>query len=75
MSFSDAVNLALMFSVSEEAAERLSGMKKAEMAAAAEQLLAATDWLPSLLRAPKTEDQADAPDRAQEQDFCSQAAE
>ena len=32
--------------VSEEAAERLSGMKTTEMAAAPEQLLAATGWLP-----------------------------
>lgn len=36
--------------VSEEAAERMSDMKKADMAQAAEQLLAATGWLPSLLR-------------------------
>ncbi|WP_050420637.1 ParB/RepB/Spo0J family partition protein [Bradyrhizobium tropiciagri] len=61
--------------VSEEAAERLSGMKKAEMAAAAEQLLAATRWLPSLLRTAGTEHQADAPDEAQSGDFCSEAAE
>ncbi|MBR1163950.1 ParB/RepB/Spo0J family partition protein [Bradyrhizobium elkanii] len=33
-----------------EAAERLSDMKKADMAQAAEHLLAATGWLPSLLR-------------------------
>ncbi|TWA88866.1 ParB/RepB/Spo0J family partition protein [Bradyrhizobium stylosanthis] len=61
--------------VSEEATERLSGMKKVEMAAAAEQLLAATDWLPSVLRTAKTEDQAGAPERAQGREFCSQAAE
>ena len=61
--------------VSEEAAERISGMKKVEMAAAAEQLLAATDWLPSVLRTAKTEDQARAPDGAQGREFCSQAAE
>ncbi len=59
----------------EEAAERLSGMKKAEMAAAAEQLLAATDWLPSVLRTAKAEDQARAPDPTQGHEFCSQAAE
>lgn len=61
--------------VSEEAAERLSGLKKAEMAAAAEQLLAATGWLPALLRTARTEDQADAPDMAQGDDLRSQAAE
>lgn len=46
--------------VSEEAAERISGMKKAEMAVAAEQLLAVTEWLPPLLRTAKTQDQAGA---------------
>ena len=61
--------------VSEEAAERISGMKKVEMAAAAEQLLAATDWLPPVLRTAKTEYQAGVPDKAQGHDFCSQAAE
>jgi ParB family chromosome partitioning protein len=61
--------------VSEAAAERLSGMKKVEMAAAAEQLLAATDWLPPLLRTAKTEHQVGALDEAQRNDFCSQAAE
>ncbi|TWA88911.1 ParB/RepB/Spo0J family partition protein [Bradyrhizobium stylosanthis] len=61
--------------VSEEAAERLSGMKKVEMAAAAEQLLATTDWLPPLLRTPKRDDQARAPDGMQGHEFCSQAAE
>lgn len=62
-------------SVSDEAAERLSGLKKAEMAAAAEQLLAPTEWLPLLLRTGRTEDQADASDNLQGRDFCSQAAE
>jgi ParB family chromosome partitioning protein len=61
--------------VSEEAAERISGMKKAEMAAAAEQLLAATGWLPLLLRTAKAKDEVGAPDEAQGHDFCSQAAE
>jgi ParB family chromosome partitioning protein len=61
--------------VSKEAAERMSGMKKTEMAAAAEQLLAATDWLPPLLRTAKTVDQAGVPDEAQRNDFHSQAAE
>lgn len=36
--------------VSDEAAERIEGLKKPEMAEAAEQLLAGTGWLPSLLR-------------------------
>jgi len=38
--------------VSEEAAERLAGLKKAEMAEAAERLLAGTGWLPAHLRTP-----------------------
>lgn len=36
--------------VSDEAAERIAGMKKQPMAEAAEQLVAATGWLPPLLR-------------------------
>ncbi len=36
-----------------EAAERIADMKKLAMADAAEQLLAATGWLPALLRTPK----------------------
>ncbi|MFQ6163491.1 ParB/RepB/Spo0J family partition protein [Sinorhizobium meliloti] len=36
--------------VGNEAAERIAGMKKLQMAEAAEQLLAGTDWLPPLLR-------------------------
>jgi ParB family chromosome partitioning protein len=36
--------------ISDEAAQRLSGMKKQPMAEAVEQLLAGTGWLPSLLR-------------------------
>jgi ParB family chromosome partitioning protein len=36
--------------VSDEAAGRIEGLKKPEMAEAAEQLLAGTGWLPSLLR-------------------------
>ncbi|PAY03847.1 chromosome partitioning protein ParB [Bradyrhizobium sp. UFLA03-84] len=61
--------------VSEEAAERLSGLKKAEMAAAAEQLLAATGWLPSLLRTARAEDRAHAPNEAHGNDSCLEAAE
>ncbi|KRA52043.1 MULTISPECIES: ParB/RepB/Spo0J family partition protein [Pseudomonadota] len=36
--------------VSDEAAERIAGLKKPEMAQAAEQLLAGTGWLPTVLR-------------------------
>jgi hypothetical protein len=36
--------------VSHEAADRMADMKKPDMAEAAEQLLAATDWLPALMR-------------------------
>nr|WP_095088925.1 ParB/RepB/Spo0J family partition protein [Mesorhizobium sophorae] len=39
---------------SEEAAERLSDLKKQPMAEAAEQLLAGTGWLPAVLRTPET---------------------
>jgi ParB family chromosome partitioning protein len=39
--------------VSAEAAERIADMKKPDMAQAAEQLLAATDWLPALMRTQK----------------------
>jgi ParB family chromosome partitioning protein len=47
-----------------EAAERMTDMKKVEMAEAAEQLLAATGWLPPLLRTPgaRPEKAADIPD-------------
>ena len=40
--------------VSIEAADRMADMKKQDMAEAAEQLLAATDWLPALLRTPRS---------------------
>ena len=52
--------------VSIEAADRMADMKKQEMAEAAEQLLAATGWLPALMRTPRAaqetteEPQADA---------------
>ena len=39
--------------MSDEAAERMADMKKLDMAEAAEQLLAPTDWLPALLRTAK----------------------
>ncbi|WP_065755783.1 ParB/RepB/Spo0J family partition protein [Bradyrhizobium paxllaeri] len=39
--------------VSDEAAERMTDMKKLEMVEAAEQLLAPTDWLPALLQTDK----------------------
>ena len=44
--------------VSEDAARRIAGMKKPDMAQAAEQLLAGTDWLPAVLRTPKAEQPA-----------------
>ena len=40
--------------VSDEAAERMADMKKFDMAEAAVQLLAPTDWLPALLRTAKS---------------------
>jgi ParB family chromosome partitioning protein len=39
--------------VSDEAADRMAHMKKQGMAEAAEQLLAATGWLPALMRTPR----------------------
>ncbi|MGE5567247.1 MAG: ParB/RepB/Spo0J family partition protein [Parcubacteria group bacterium] len=49
--------------VSPEAAERLDGLKKAEMAEAAEQLLKPTGWLPPLLRtAPRDLSEPEDPD-------------
>lgn len=41
--------------VSEDAAERIAGLKKTEMAGAAEQLLVGTGWLPPLLRTPEAQ--------------------
>lgn len=41
--------------VSEEAADRIADMKKPEMAQAAEQLLAGTGWLPTVLRTAQPE--------------------
>lgn len=48
--------------VSDEAAERIAGLKKPEMMQAAEQLLAGTGWLPTVLRTarPAVEPEADA---------------
>ena len=59
----------------DEAAERLNGLKKAEMAEAAEDLLAGTGWLPALLKTPVMvldgeEDEApDTPDVPEETDL------
>ncbi|QOZ38291.1 chromosome partitioning protein ParB [Bradyrhizobium sp. CCBAU 53421] len=61
--------------VGEEAAERLSDMKKADMAQAAEQLLAATDWLPPLLRTAVPQEQTDVQSEAQGSDPRAEAAE
>ena len=50
--------------VSDEAAERIGGLKKPDMASEAEALLAGKGWLPGLLRAPvpvEPEDHAEAP--------------
>ncbi len=61
--------------VSGEVAERMVDMKKVDMAEAAEQLLAPTGWLPSLLRTGKPEDRTDASTDAQDSDAYSEAAE
>jgi len=55
--------------VSEDAAERISSLKKPEMASEAEALLAGKGWLPSLLRAPdpgEAEVQSEAPGLTEE---------
>lgn len=57
--------------VSDEAAERISGLKKPDMASEAEALLAGKGWLPSLLRKPvpvpaEVEVQAEAPKLTEE---------
>ncbi|UFW90491.1 ParB N-terminal domain-containing protein [Bradyrhizobium barranii] len=57
-----------------EAADRMADMKKVEMAAAAEELLAPTDWLPLLLRSAKPLERADA-SVSVKGDGYSQAAE
>lgn len=61
--------------VSGEAAERMVDMKKIEMAEAAEQLLAASDWLPPLLRTANLQKSADALRDAQDSGTYSEAAE
>ncbi len=55
--------------VSDEAAERIGGLKKPDMASEAEALLAEKGWLPSLLRAPAPMDvevQSEAPSLTEE---------
>ncbi|BBB97197.1 MULTISPECIES: ParB/RepB/Spo0J family partition protein [Bradyrhizobium] len=58
-----------------ETAERLSAMKKADMAQAAEQLLAPTDWLPSLLRTAVPREQTDLQSEAKGSELRAEAAE
>ncbi|MCC8940237.1 ParB N-terminal domain-containing protein [Bradyrhizobium sp. Arg68] len=57
------------------AAERLSDMKKADMAQAAEQLLAASGWLPSLLRTAAPREQTDLQREAERSELRAEAAE
>jgi ParB family transcriptional regulator, chromosome partitioning protein len=61
--------------VSSEAAERMAGMKKADMAEAAEQLLAPTDWLPPLLRTAKPQGSDETLCEMTSNQVCFQAAE
>ncbi|WP_456798626.1 chromosome partitioning protein ParB [Bradyrhizobium sp. USDA 4473] len=58
-----------------EAAERLTDMKKADMAQAAEQLLAATGWLPTLLRTAVPQGQGGLQGEAQGNELGAGAAE
>ena len=60
---------------SREAAERMADMKKVDMAQTAEQLLAATAWLPALLRTAKPQEEAATQHAAQGGDVYSEAAE
>jgi ParB family chromosome partitioning protein len=50
--------------VSDEAATRMADMKKQDMAEAAEQLLAATGWLPALMRTPRAAQEPAEPSQA-----------
>lgn len=64
--------------VSEEAAARIADMKKPDMAQAAEQLLAGTDWLPVCLRTGAVEAENPSPvevenEEAVEQPFAAEA--
>ncbi|UQR64327.1 ParB/RepB/Spo0J family partition protein [Bradyrhizobium sp. C-145] len=62
--------------VSNEAAERMADMKKADMAEAAEQLLAATGWLPSPLRTAEPRHKVmDTSNAARDGDLISETAE
>lgn len=58
--------------VSEEAADRMSGMKKPAMAVAAEQLLAGTGWLPALLRTFEA-DRSESAGTAEDETFAEAA--
>ena len=66
---------------SDETADRMAQMKKQYMAEAAEQLLAATGWLPALMRTPRTvpepaeSPQPDAVTEAKDTEAYSVAAE
>ena len=62
------IGQAVSEAVSVEAAERILPMKKADMADAAEQLVAGTGWLPVLLRAPEGE-----PEAVEAEDFAADA--
>jgi ParB family chromosome partitioning protein len=63
---------AIREAVSSEAADRMADMKKQDMAEAAEQLLAATGWLPALMRTPEPawlmKQRSEAPDTADAED-------
>lgn len=56
----DGIVSAVREAVGVEAAERIADMKKDAMAEAAEQLLAGTGWLPSVMRIPASESGPDA---------------
>ncbi len=61
--------------VSEDAARRIADMKKPDMAQAAEQLLAGTGWLPTILRTPEPEAEQPAPVKYEDAGTVEQPSE
>ncbi|MGL3821325.1 ParB/RepB/Spo0J family partition protein [Sphingopyxis sp. R3-92] len=71
----DHIAQAVSEAVSVEAADRIRPTKKADMADAAEQLVAGTEWLPQPLRTAKVESEADMVANDDQQDRYAIAAE
>jgi ParB-like chromosome segregation protein Spo0J len=71
----DHIAQAVSEAVSVEAADRIRPMKKGDMADAAEQLVAGTEWLPQPLRTAKVESEPDMVANDDQQDGYAIAAE